>query len=158
LKKLIKIFNALSIIEITLLLNVLLHIAFVIVKNSSQYFELILASIFFITPIVISWKIISLTGKSIKANETLLIVGHIFNTIKMLVLLVLIFSGLFFFTETNHYVPVNNEKGIHYYLFFLTFLIFIIVSLLTFISYFTISRDNKKEMGNVIQSIGDLKN
>jgi hypothetical protein len=155
LKKLIKIFNALSIIEIALMLNILLHIAFVIAKNSSQYFDLILVLIFFITPIAISWKIILLTAKSIKASETLLIIGHIFNVIKILTLLILIFGGLYFFIETNHYVAFNNEKGIHYYLFFLSSLLFIPVSLLTFISYFAISKNNKKDTNNIIHSIGE---
>jgi hypothetical protein len=156
-QKLIQIYKALSIIEIALLCNVLLHIAFVIAKRPSQYFDLIFVFILFLIPIIISWKILLLTNISSKVSETLVIIGHIFNIIKILVLLLLIFGGLYFFSGTNHFMTIENEKGAWYYLFFFSFFLFIVVVLLTFILYFAISRDNRNRINNIIKSIGDLK-
>jgi len=156
-KKLIQIYNALSIIEIVLLCNVLLHIAFIIAKRPSQYFDLIFVFILFLIPIVISWKVLLLTNKSSKVSETLVIIGHIFNIIKILVLLLLILGGLYFFMGTSDFITIENEKGVWYYLFFFSFFLFIIVSLLTFISYYAISRDNGNRINNIIKTIGNLK-
>jgi hypothetical protein len=145
-KKLIQEYKTLSIIEIALLCNILLHIIFIIVKRPSQYFDLIFFFIVFLAPIAISWKVISLKNNDSKASETLIIMGHISNIIKFLALLVLTFGGLYFFAGTNHFMTIENEKGAWYYLFFLSFFLFILVSLLTFISFFAISKANGGEL------------
>lgn len=153
-KKLIHTYKAFSITEILLLISVLLHIAFILGERGSQYLDLIAAFIVFLVPTVISWKILSLTNKNVKSYETLVIIGHIFNFIKILILLILLLGGLLFFTGTNQHITIYNERGVRYYLFFLSLLLFIIVSLLTFVAYFGIAKDNNRKTNSIIQSIG----
>jgi len=157
LKNLIKAYKALSIIEIFLLTGVLVHVAVFIAKSHSQYLDLIFVFIVFLVPVFISWKTLSLTSKNQKANETLLIIGHIFNFIKAITLLAVFFGGICFFIETNQSISVYNEKGSWYYLFFLFFLLFVIVSTLTFITCFGISKSNPKMINTIIHSIDNLK-
>lgn len=155
-KKLLQIYKPLSIVEIALLCSILIHTVIVIVRRPSQYIDLFIIFSLFITPIIISWKIIALTTKGAKMNETLMIVGHIFNVLKLLALVFLIGCGLFFFSDTNGFMTFENERGTLYYLFFISFLLFIVVSVVSFISYFYIIKDNKQKIESIIKTIENL--
>ena len=137
-----------------LLLIILLHIVFFIPRNTAQNLDLIFAFLAFFVHLIISWKIISLTNKSIRANETLVIIGYILNFIKIILLLLLVAGGFYFYTGTNQYMNISNARGAWYYLFFLCFLVFFIVVLLNFISYFGIAKENEKKLKVIIDSIG----
>ena len=156
-KKLISIYRILSLIEIFLLINILLHILFFISKRASQNVDLVIAFLTFCIHLSIGWKIISMTNKNLKANETLVVIGHILNFIKIILLLLLLTAGLFFYSWTNHYLQIDSDKGAWYYLFFLSFLVFLFVVPLTFLTYFGLAKENSKKTNAIIQSIGSAE-
>ena len=98
-----------------------------------------------------------MTNKNLKANETLVVIGHILNFIKIILLLLLLTAGLFFYSWTNHYLQIDSDKGAWYYLFFLSFLVFLFVVPLTFLTYFGLAKENSKKTNAIIQSIGSAE-
>src|SRR4051812_29862326 len=114
-KRLIRAFKVLAAIELLLLAYVLLTLIIYIFKGTTNYIAVVLIAIFFLAPITIGLKIISFTEKNTKATGTMIIIGHIFNILKLIPFLLIVVGQFYFFSTTIDHISIFNERGIMYY-------------------------------------------
>lgn len=154
-KRLIQTYRTFSLVELSLLTYVLFNLAVLIFKNLSDYLELGIAFILFLTATIFGWKILSLTNKKIKASETFIIIGHIFNFIKLIPLGLITWGQIYFLLILINQDNILIENAVVYYLLLFASFLLPFVSLLTFILYFGIAKENSKTIKNIIQSLGN---
>lgn len=155
-KRLIQTYKPFSIIELSLLIYVLFNLGLLILKTTSDYFDLATAFILFLIPIIFSWKILSFTNRKIKVSDIFIYLGHIFNFIKLIPLALIVWGQLYFLFILIDQKNILPEKVVTYYLLIFASLLLPFASLFTFILYFGIAKENNKAIKNIIQSIGEI--
>jgi len=153
-RKLIQAYKVFALIEILLLTYILLFLGVYTFKGMSDYILVGLTIILFIVPIIIGFKIISLTSNNIRVPDTLLYVGHIFNYIKLLPFLLLTIGLFYFFSLLIDRVSFFDEIG----LILIAAILFIFVSIATFIAYFGIAKKNRSDSSDIVRSINNHDN
>ena len=157
-RKLIQAYKVFALVEILLLTYILFYLGVYTFKGTSDYIAIGVTIILFIVPIIIGLKIISFTAKNVRVPDTLLYTGHIFNFIKLIPFLLLIIGQTYFFSLAINRLSPFNEIGVIFYLLFFATFLFIIVSIITFITYFGISKRNRMYCDDIVRSIDSIGN
>ena len=97
-----------------------------------------------ILSLIVALKLAIATGKGTSLSDELKINGHIANIIKLLVVLMILAAGIYFFTISFKDVVRANKKMLLYYGFMMTIFIWSLASLFNFYAYILIAKANKK--------------
>ncbi len=157
-KKITEIYKISIWIELLLLAVLLIIASYYIFKTIDDYIDNTIFFFVIATPLIIGYVVLWRIRNNMVVTDTLIYLGHIFNVIKFLVLLLLVWAQVFFFVETIKKIPLLSDRSIIYYSLYLSCIIFDILSIFSFIAYFKIARIQNQNMKNILQQIGKKSN
>jgi hypothetical protein len=140
-KKILSIFKVSLFIEIIIGLGA---VAAYLFYQPGSWVEAIFIYVCGVIPLSIALKLAIASGRGSRLGENLHITGHIINSIKLLLIVGVIITGIWFFATTIKIVTLAHKWFYGYYASMILVFLLILASSFNFFAYIFISKANKK--------------
>jgi hypothetical protein len=97
-----------------------------------------------VASLLIGLKFMDATERHIQLKDEYLVIGHIANSIKLLTMILLLISGIYFFSTTIHLINLFSSRDLIYSVILSAFIAWNVFSFFNFFAYFLVANKNRK--------------